>query len=74
MPFSLCEKLDLGEIRPTTISLQLADCYVKYPMGILEDVIIKVVDLYGPVEFVILEMKEEKTHPHHSWMTFLSHR
>jgi len=35
MPFSMCEKLELGEIRPTIISLQLANHYVKYSVGIL---------------------------------------
>jgi len=40
MPPSLCEELDLGEMRPTIISLQLANCSVKYPMGVLEDVLI----------------------------------
>ena len=41
-PLSLCETLELGEMRPTTISLQLADRSVKYPIGVLEDVPIKV--------------------------------
>ena len=63
IPLSLCEKLDLGETRPTTISLQLEDRSVKYPVGILEDVLIKVEDLYMPVDFVILEMKEDTHTP-----------
>ena len=63
MPLSLCEKLELGEMRPTTISLQLTDRFVKYPMGILEDVPIKVGDLYVPVDFVILEMEEDMRTP-----------
>jgi len=29
MPLSLCEKLELGELRPTTTSLQLADPSIK---------------------------------------------
>jgi len=57
MPLSLCENLELGELRSTTISLQLADRSVKYPVGILKDVPIKVRDLYILVEFVILEME-----------------
>jgi len=36
-PLSMCKKCDLGEMRPTTISLQLADLYVKYPVDVLED-------------------------------------
>ena len=59
MPLSLCEKLELGEMRPTTISLQLADRSVKYHVGVLEDVPIKVGDLYVLVDFVILEMEED---------------
>ena len=63
MPLSLYEKLDLGEMRPTTIFLQLADCSVKYTIGVLEDVPIKVGDLYVPVDFVILEMEEDMRTP-----------
>jgi len=57
MPLSICEKLEFGEMRPTTISLQLADGAVKYPVGVLEDVSIKVGELYMMINFVILEMK-----------------
>jgi len=64
MPLSLCKKLKLGEIRPSTISLQLADRSVKYPMGILENVSIKVRDLYVSVDFLILEMEEDTRTPH----------
>ena len=44
MPHSVCKKLDLEELRITTISLQLAYRYVKYVVGVLEDVSIKFVD------------------------------
>ncbi|XP_057985319.1 uncharacterized protein LOC131170277 [Hevea brasiliensis] len=33
MPLSICQKLNVGELRPTTISLQLGDRFVKYPVG-----------------------------------------
>ncbi|KAJ9178700.1 hypothetical protein P3X46_010562 [Hevea brasiliensis] len=35
MPLSICKKLEIGELKPTTISLQLADRSIKYPVGIL---------------------------------------
>ncbi|XP_021657169.2 uncharacterized protein LOC110647569 [Hevea brasiliensis] len=35
MPLSIYQKLNVGELRLTTISLQLADESVKYPFGIL---------------------------------------
>jgi len=61
MPLFLCEKLELGEMGPTISSLQLVDYYVKYALGVLEDVPIKVGDLYVSIDFVIPEM-EEDTH------------
>jgi len=48
-------------MKTITISLQLVNLSIKYPMGVLEDVPIKVRDLYVLVGFVILEM-EEDTH------------
>jgi len=54
MPFCLYKTLGLGEMRPTTISSKLADRFVKYFVGILEDVPIKLGDLYVPVAFVFL--------------------
>ncbi|KAJ9166916.1 hypothetical protein P3X46_021605 [Hevea brasiliensis] len=41
MPLSICKKLEIGELKPTTISLQLADRSIKYPVGILENIPIK---------------------------------
>ncbi|XP_019178139.1 PREDICTED: uncharacterized protein LOC109173357 [Ipomoea nil] len=41
MPYSLCQKLQLGEPKPTSMTLQLADRSVKYPIGIREDVSMK---------------------------------
>jgi len=63
MAISTCETLELGEIRPTTFSLQSTDHFVKYPAGVLEDVPIKVGNLYVPVDFIILEMKEDTHTP-----------
>jgi len=38
MAYSTCKKLQVGDSKPTTISLQLADRSVKYPLGVLMDV------------------------------------
>ncbi|XP_073019319.1 uncharacterized protein [Primulina eburnea] len=38
MPYSCFEKLGIGEVKLTTISLQLADRSIKYPKGVVEDV------------------------------------
>jgi len=59
MPYSIFKRLGLGKLSPTCISLQLADRSIKYPMGILEDVIIKVGDFYVPIDLVVLDMVED---------------
>ncbi|XP_059294441.1 uncharacterized protein LOC132047410 [Lycium ferocissimum] len=41
MPTSVFRTLGLGEPRPTTITLQLADRSLAYPDGIIEDVLVK---------------------------------
>ncbi|KAJ8773241.1 hypothetical protein K2173_028418 [Erythroxylum novogranatense] len=63
LPLSICQKLDIGELKPTTISLQLADRSIKFPIGILENVPLKVGILFIPVDFVVLEMKEDTNIP-----------
>ncbi|XP_057984558.1 uncharacterized protein LOC131169354 [Hevea brasiliensis] len=59
IPLSICKKLEVRELKPITISLQLADRSVKYPMGILENIPIKVGKFFIPVDFVVLEMEED---------------
>ena len=38
MPLSIFNRLEMGELRPTKMFVQLADRSVKYPVGILENV------------------------------------
>jgi len=59
MPYSIFKILGLGELSPTRISLQLADHSIKYAMGILEDVPIKVGSFYVPIDLMILDMVED---------------
>jgi len=59
MPYFIFKRLGLGELRPTRISLQLANHSIKYPMGILEGVPIKLGSLFVPIDFVVLNMAED---------------
>ncbi|XP_073120288.1 uncharacterized protein [Henckelia pumila] len=59
MPFSVFRKLGMGEPKPTRVSLQLADRSIKYPRGIIEDVLVKVDKFIFPVDFVVLDMEED---------------
>ena len=38
LPYSMYKKLGLGELKPTTITLSLADRSIKIPKGTVEDV------------------------------------
>ena len=50
-------QLRLGELKPTSMTLQLSDRSVKVPWGIVKDVLIKVDKFYFPVDFIVLDMK-----------------
>ncbi|XP_073123832.1 uncharacterized protein [Henckelia pumila] len=63
MPFSVFRKLGMGEQKPTRVSLQLADISIKYPRGIIEDVLVKVDKFIFPVDFVVLDMEEDLDMP-----------
>ncbi|XP_022851548.1 uncharacterized protein LOC111373275 [Olea europaea var. sylvestris] len=58
LPFSVYEQLGLGELKPTTTTLQLADRSVKVPRGVVEDVLVQIDKFYFPVDFIVLD-----THP-----------
>ncbi|XP_035546578.1 uncharacterized protein LOC108985990 [Juglans regia] len=56
LPFSVYEQLGLGELKKTSIMLQLADKSVKELKGIVEDVLVQVDKFYYPVDFVVLDI------------------
>ena len=55
LPYLVCKQLGVGELKPTGITLQLADRSVKIPKGEIEDVLIKVGEFIFPVNFVIFK-------------------
>ncbi|RVW83432.1 hypothetical protein CK203_051740 [Vitis vinifera] len=55
LPYSVYKQLGLGELKPTSITLSLADRPVKIPRGIIEDVLVQVDNFYYPVDFVVLD-------------------
>ena len=59
MPLSIFKWLGLGEARPTTVTLQLPDRSLKHPWG----VIVKVDKFIFPVDFIVLDMAEDKEIP-----------
>ncbi|XP_073153645.1 uncharacterized protein [Henckelia pumila] len=63
MSLSIFWALDLGEVKPTTITSQLVDRYLTYPSGIVEDVLVKVDKFIFPADFVVLDMEEDQNVP-----------
>ena len=50
LPYSVYKQLGLGEVKPTSITLSLADRPIKIPKGTVEDVLIQVDKFYYPVD------------------------
>ncbi|KAL5550632.1 hypothetical protein UlMin_000808 [Ulmus minor] len=59
MPMSIFKKLGIGEARPTTVSLQLADRSIAHPEGKIEDVLVKVDKFIFPVDFIVLDYEAD---------------
>ena len=65
LPYSMYKQLGLGELKPTSITLSLADRYIKIPKGTIEDVLIQVDRFYYPVDFVVLDTEPVAVGPNH---------
>ncbi|XP_052291700.1 uncharacterized protein LOC127900585 [Citrus sinensis] len=61
MPLSVFKQLGVGECRPTTVSLQLADRSHAYPEGKIEDVLVD--KFIFPVDFIVLDFEADKEVP-----------
>ena len=59
MPLSVYKRLKLGEAKHTTVTLQLADRSLAHPLGIVEDVLVKVGKFILPTDFIVLDMEED---------------
>ncbi|RVW42168.1 hypothetical protein CK203_094628 [Vitis vinifera] len=53
LPYSIYKQLGLGELKPTSITLSLADRSVKIPRGMIKDVLVQVDKFYYLVDFVV---------------------
>ncbi|GKA74184.1 reverse transcriptase domain-containing protein [Tanacetum coccineum] len=60
MPYSLYAKLSLETLKPTKISVRLADRSFQYPVEIDENMLVEVGKFTFPIDFVIFEMEEDK--------------
>ena len=65
IPYSVYKQLGLGELKPTNITLSLADRSVKIPKGIVEDVLVKRDKFHYPIDFVVLDTEPIASEPNH---------
>ncbi|GJS50595.1 reverse transcriptase domain-containing protein [Tanacetum coccineum] len=63
MPYSMLLILNLGELKPTRMGIELANKSTQIPRGIAENVIVKIDKFVFPVDFVVLDMKEDRKIP-----------
>ncbi|KAI3719843.1 hypothetical protein L6452_20748 [Arctium lappa] len=63
MPLSIFNSLGIGEARPTTVTLILADKTVAYPKGKIEDVLVQVDKFIFPADFIILDFEADQDIP-----------
>jgi len=59
MPLSLCKKLQLRDLTPTSLTIQLADCSTRKLVGIMEDVLVQVGKFLVPCDFIVLDMDKD---------------
>ncbi|XP_070007838.1 uncharacterized protein [Nicotiana sylvestris] len=55
MPYSVFKTLGIGQPRATSMRLQMADRTMKWPLGIVDDVLVQVDKFIFPADFVILD-------------------
>ncbi|XP_074296935.1 uncharacterized protein LOC141627600 [Silene latifolia] len=63
LPLSLAQKIGLTEFRCTNMTVQMADRSLSRPLGILEDVPVRVDKFFTPVDFVVLDTPEDTHTP-----------
>ncbi|XP_068498176.1 uncharacterized protein [Phaseolus vulgaris] len=56
IPWAMLKKIGDLEIKPTKMTLKLADQVTKYPYGMVEDVLVKVDKFTFPVDFVVMDV------------------
>ncbi|KAL4273562.1 hypothetical protein GQ457_13G015240 [Hibiscus cannabinus] len=63
MSKSVFQKLGIGEAKPTTVMLQLADCSYIQQEGKIEDILVRVDRFIFPTEFLILDFEADEHAP-----------
>nr|GFA17536.1 reverse transcriptase domain-containing protein [Tanacetum cinerariifolium] len=63
MPYSMWKKLYLSNLTPTCMTLELADRSISRPVGVAEDVYVKVGSFHFPADFVVVDFDADPRVP-----------
>ncbi|KAK5846327.1 hypothetical protein PVK06_002610 [Gossypium arboreum] len=63
IPYKMFKRLGLRKPKQTRMSIQLADKTIRFPKGIIENVLVKIDKFIYPVDFVVLDMDEDNEVP-----------
>ena len=63
MSYSSYQKLNLPELKTTRMEIHMANRSVTYPRGIVEDLLVKIGKFNFPIDFVVIDMKEDEDVP-----------
>ncbi|XP_074277237.1 uncharacterized protein LOC141600877 [Silene latifolia] len=55
----VCEKLNMRHLKVTNVTLLMANQTVKHPLGVLEDIPVKIGKFFIHVDFIVLDMAED---------------
>ncbi|XP_016199803.1 uncharacterized protein LOC107640818 [Arachis ipaensis] len=59
MSLTMMKRMRIEEAKLTRMTLQLADRTLKFPHGVVEDLLVKVGEFIFPADFFVLDMKEQ---------------
>ncbi|GKB42542.1 hypothetical protein Tco_0887484, partial [Tanacetum coccineum] len=63
MPFSMFKRLQIGNLQPTNMMIEMVDMTMKAPRGIIENVLVQIDKFLFLVYFVIMDMVEDPNAP-----------
>nr|GEX59086.1 reverse transcriptase domain-containing protein [Tanacetum cinerariifolium] len=63
MPLSVWNKLSLLDLTPTCMTLELADSSISRPVGVAEDVYVKVSTFHFPTDFIVIDFDADPRVP-----------
>ncbi|XP_074300697.1 uncharacterized protein LOC141631999 [Silene latifolia] len=63
LPLSLAKRLGLTKFQCTNMTVHMADRSLSQPLGVLEDVPVRIGKFFTPVDFVVLDIPEDSYTP-----------